>query len=284
MNNKGVLFSIMTLILFISIFFLVKALVEHSQSLQETFTSGSSGDKIHYLYDDVSNNILTDLLQLRVSAISRSSTVTLKLEQALLQGQDYAGAADNYSNFITKIYANFQQANITLAGFNNSFIITPYNTTLSVNKNNIYIYTMPTASNPVHEVRVTLREYADKKSTCSQPKNSGSIPVTVTHITNDDTCTKSQNLDPTVNNDDKGQQFYQDLKNPTGSAEVKYGNVGGVDGMIAILTTTANVNVTQIEIVYDYTSEKIRFVDGNVSISLGNGFTKNSDVVLFEER
>jgi len=288
MHKKSILFTIATLLLLLSVFTLTSAYLERNKDLQSVVTMSSTGGKFRYLEDDVVSNVYSNLLTVELGEISRSSTVNIVFNQALLvPGRDYDSIVESYKDFIEGDYSSLNNVNITLIDFGNNFTIEPYNATFEILGEDIYVYTMPLATNYVQSISVTVDVGGEKSGNCEKPQDDGGAypEITVTYDHTAGSCTEGLQLNPQENNDKVGDQFYMGTKNPTGSIEVKYGQITGMtgDGILAILASDIVANVTQLNIEYSL-NDKVKLRGGDVTIkSVVGNITKQNEILLAEE-
>lgn len=286
-NKRSFLITIMALLLLLPIFYLTSAYTDRNKQLQTTITFSGMGDKLSYVEDDIISNVYSDLLSLNLSSITRSTNINISFNQILLApGRDYNSIMNDYETFIEGNYATLNNLNISLINFGDNFTVEPYNTTFKIIGDNFTLYTMPTSTNYIQGVNVIVSVGAENNSACAAPSDDGSgLPlITVTYNHALGSCTNSVNLDPIANNDAGGQQFYLDTTNPTGSIEVKYGQVGGTNGIFTLRTWNISANVTQLDVVYNLTNNRVKMIGGNITItSVIGDITKENEIILAEE-
>jgi len=136
MNNKGFLFTILTILIAISIIALA------SFFATERVKRDLSAEKVNNVFDDVETDI-EDILKISAS-IERSSgyiTVSFRDHFPLDNG---ANTMSEYKSFIEGYYAQEIGSNISISGLSNStFTIKPYDLTYeypSYNKEGIWVY------------------------------------------------------------------------------------------------------------------------------------------------
>ena len=291
MNKKGFLFTITTLLLLFSLLLLAMVYLDRNKGLQNTVNLLSAGDKLRYVEDDIVSNAYHELLTISLNDITRSSTLNVSFNQSLLvSGRNYAILMNDYKTFIEGTYSSLNNLDITLENFNNNFTIEPHDTIFEMQGENLYLYTMPTSSNPVQSIYITMDVAAENNSDCMQPNEDTGNPhysqITVTYIYTGGSCSKSVLLNPDENNDAVGSQFLLNTKNPSGSIEIKYGQITGMsgNGILAVLTSNISANVSQLDTIYDLASDKVKIKGGNISITSAVGnITKETEVIIAEE-
>ncbi len=265
-----------------SILLFSKSYLSRDSALQESIISGYTTAKLGVIEDDVLSNAFNELLTTRLGSINRGVSIDVNFNfSELTSSRDYAAIMSSYETYIENTYASKINTDISLDGFNNTFKIQPYDTIYEINGQTLYLYFLApyTDINSITIYAVADSEFfGDCQGLASDPI--GTI-VTVTYEdTNGNTCLQSRTLSPTENNNKgNGKQFYQLLWNPFGDLEVKFGEIGGVDGILAIYTSNANINITQLDLNYDLTIEKITLESGSISI----GDNKTSKIILAQE-
>lgn len=282
LNKKGFFFTLLTLLLLLSILMFSKAYLYRDVELKYSVVTSFSISRLGMIEDDVLSNIFTDLLTTQIESITRTGTITINFNHSeLVINRDYSTIMSDYETFVENTYDSKINTDINLHGFNNSFKIQPYDTKIVQNGETLYVYLMPPYSN-VNSITINTFSDATLFGICSAPfSDPGGINVNV--VFEDSVggiCSSSVNLDPNQNNDFFwGVQFYSFLSNPFSSVEVKFGQVNGTNGVLAILTNNANVNITQLSINYDLVPEKIYLESGSILI----GDNKTSKIILAQE-
>lgn len=287
-GKKGILFSILTFILLFSLFSfagLWSLLMSEKQSRVSL-----SNTQMSYFEDDVITNAFADITMLRITNITRGTSVTISFDQLLMNSsfRSYDLAMQDYRNFIQNNYSLMNNINASLSGFNESLTIKPYNSTAVIGTQSTYFYTMPSAANYVQSVSVVIRTSQERKSACKWPNNDpGFTPVTVMFIDPSGfSCSNTFDLNPAENNDKAGKQFYFDSAD--GNTEVKYGLINGQNGVLQIIQNSLPINVTSLQISYTPLNEKVVIYNGqlNTNSKLGSAagsVKKNTDIVYAQE-
>lgn len=287
-GKRGVLFSIIAFLLLFSLFSFA-GLYGLLMSEKQNRVSLSNA-QISYFEDDVLTYAFTDITTLRIANITRSSSVVITFNQLIMNSsfRSYDLAMQDYGNFIKNNYSNMNNVNITLQGFNETFLIKPYNTTAAIGTQNTYFYTMPSATNYVQSVSVVIRTSQDRKSACNWPNNDpGFTQVTVTFIDPSGfSCSNTFDLNPAEDNDKAGHQFYFD--SIEGNTEVKYGLINGQNGVLQIIQNSIPINVTEIRIAYTPLSDRVVIYNGQINItnrvaSAAGGTRKDTPIVYAQE-
>jgi hypothetical protein len=285
MDKRGFLFTVITFVLLMSVMLLAKAYMYRDQGLRESATSYQSSSRIGMIEEDIISNVFNDLLTVSLQSITRTTTLTVIFNRSeLTAARNYPAIMQNYKNYIENTYASQNYINLALNGFNNTFVIQPYGTRFEIVGQTLYLY-FASPYTDISAISVSAQTDSEKQGSCKAPSTSGAIPITVTYRdTTGYTCTNTVSLSATADNDKTGQQFELSLKNPSGDVDTKFGQVGGINGVLAILPTTANFNITQLSITYTLPASRVYLESGTLGItSRVNNLTKSSKIILAQE-
>ena len=185
-RKKGVLFTVTSIMLLLSVYLLANAFSERSAGLSEAIIGLSFGDRLRFIEDDVVSSSYGQLLDIDLDNIERSARFMLRFDRFFISpSRDYPNYMKAYETLIENKYSSLNNINITLSGFNSSFIARPYNSTFILGKSNFTIFTMPTATNYIQTITAHIRlngtfscdgeacedqEDADEEA-CEQPGN-----------------------------------------------------------------------------------------------------------------
>lgn len=301
-EKKGLLFTITTIVLLLSLYLLAEAFMERNNELGSMMADSIYGDKFRFLEDDLISGSYRDLLDIRLEGISRGSTTDIKFDRFFLSPlRDYDSYMKSYETLIEGRYSSLNNLNVTLIGFNTSFLMLPYNSTFEIHSKNLTIRTMPVSTNYISGITVYLKvngtfscndvpctdqANADNEA-CEAPANdpAGNPAIAVTwEDTAGFTCTRSRKLDPAEDNDKgNGRQFYVSLLN-AGNAGVKYGQVDGINGIFRMTARDLQANATQLDLSYTLMNNKVVIKGGNLAIRSGLGnITKEMEIILYKE-
>ena len=188
--------------------------------------------------------------------------------------------ASNYKDYIENTYSSKVNLDIALDGFNNSFVIRPYNTRFLIDGQNLYLFFSPPYAS-INSISIYAVTNSERMGNCDSPigDDSGTLITQTFEDKTGWTCTNSKLLNAIENNGKPDKQFYLSLKNPPGSMEVKFGQVSGVNGVLAILTSNSHVNITELSLTYDLDPNKVYLESGSISI----GKNKTSKIILAQE-
>jgi len=288
-GKKGLLIAAVSLIIIVPIFLLAAAFSQSRSIIQSNKMHLGDSVKLSFMEKDIARHYYRDIFNTELAGVSRGSSVTASFTSFLSQNGNYIIYLDNYTNFIETNYAVLSNSNITLKGFNSTFKIYPYNTTFTVNGTAIFLSAMPRGTNYIESLTLTVRVNSSFAGACEGVVNdAGSFPavstVSVTYINiTGGSCSQSAALSPIEDNgNENGRQFYQQLSNPSGIIETKYGRINGADGVISISASNTSANISQLDIQYSLMSERVVIFGGNISINISS-MRKNSLATLGEE-
>ena len=91
-------------------------------------------------------------------------------------------------------------------------------------------------------------------------------------------------LNPEENNDNAGRQFFLETVNPTGSIEVKSGQISGQSGVFTISAVNITANITHLDLEYSILADRIKIKGGNITIkSVVGDIIKENEILLSQE-
>ncbi|MBI2107910.1 hypothetical protein HYU10_02900 [Candidatus Woesearchaeota archaeon] len=300
-RKKGVLFTVTAIMLLLSVYLLANAFSERSSGLSEAIIGLSFGDRLRFVEDDIISGSYAQLLDIDFDNTERSASFTLRFDRFFISPlRDYPSYMKAYETLAENKYSSLSNINITLSGFNSSFIARPYNSTFILGKSNFTILTMPDSANYIQTITANIRlngtfscdgeacedqEDADENA-CEQPGNDpqGNPVIDITwEDKNGMTCTRSRRLDPTEdNNKGNGKQFYVGLLD-AGNAEIKYGSVDGTNGIFRLAADALSANATQLDIGYALMGGRLSIEGGILSIRTPSNVTKSARIILYGE-
>ncbi|MBW2965947.1 hypothetical protein KY342_02470 [Candidatus Woesearchaeota archaeon] len=279
MNKKGILFTITTIFLLFAVFMLSSAYLIRNKELQRTATLSLAGDKLSYIKDDVTNNIYSDLLSINLRSISRDSYVTVVFNHSNLTSSiNHEQLMQDYKTFVEGDYSNLNNINVNLDGFNNSFILYPYNSTFIIDSNIIYVYTI----NPdnINKIKLIIdTDEATLNTSQGQPGNTGDVEVEIELAHSGGEFNPTSDLDPTAANN----PFYVNFADGS-RIEINFGLFNGQNGVLRINASQLKADIFHLEYRYNLLSEKVIIKGGNISITSAiENITKQTEIILAEE-
>ena len=286
MNKKGILFTITTIFLLLAIFLLSSAYLIRNKELQRTATLSLAGDKLSYIEDDITNNIYSDLLSINLESISRGNIknktgtyVTVVFNHSNLTSSiNHEQLIQNYKNFTEGTYSNLNNINVELNGFNNSFSLSPYNSTFIIDSNMFYVYT--DNSDNINRIKLIMTvDEAALNTSQGQPSNTGDIEMEIEMTHSGGEFEPTADLDPTNVND----PFYVNFASGS-RIEISFGLYNSQNGVLRINASGLKADISNLEFRYDLLSEKIIIKGGNISITSPiENITKETEIIIAEE-
>ena len=277
MKKKGILFTVTTIFLLLAVFVLSSAYLTRNNEQQRTATLSTAGDKLIYIKDDATSSIYSDLLSINLESIVRGTDVAVIFSQSNLSSSiDHNQIMQDYETFIEGTYATLNNINIELSGFNNSFSLSPYNSTFIIDRNMFYVYT----ENPSNISRIRLVIAVDALNISDgQPGDTGGVEVEVGIIHNGGEFNASAELDPAAAN----SPFYVNFENNS-RIEVNFGSFNSQDGVLRINASGLEADISHMEFRYNLQSEKVIIKGGNISItSAVENITKQTEIIIAAE-
>src|SRR4030042_141562 len=174
MNKKGVLFTITTFLLLWSLFMLTQSYMNRNSSLQELAITSTSGEKIRFLEDDITNNIYYDLVDFSIDSVTRDSeNITITFKGPLLSKyKDHLALMQEYEAFIEDTYSNLNNINVELTNLTPTLTITPYSTNFLINKTELIVTTQPQYQTKSIQIEIVLNTSIANLTTNSTPTDS----------------------------------------------------------------------------------------------------------------
>ena len=100
-GKKAILFTIMTLLLLLSVFTFTQAYLDRNKELQNTVSLSGAGGKLRYIEDDVISNAYGDLLGIKFGNITRGDYINISFNLAsLVHGRKYLDVTNSYESFV----------------------------------------------------------------------------------------------------------------------------------------------------------------------------------------
>ncbi|MBU2561183.1 MAG: hypothetical protein KKD17_02715 [Nanoarchaeota archaeon] len=276
-NKKGILFTVTTIFLLLAVFLLTSAYLTRNKELQRMATLSLAGDRLSYIEDDIADNIYPELLSLNLESIARASDVTIIFNHSnLISSRDHRQLMLDYETFIEETYSTLNNIDIDLEGFNNSFSISPYDSTFIIDSDAIYVYT----GNPTNISGITLTiDVSELNTSDGSPGSTGSVNVEVNINHAGGEFSESADLDPAVANG----PFYVEFEDGT-EVEVNFGSYNGQEGVLRIRASGVRANIPHLELRYDSLPEGVVIKGGNISLaSVLENITKDSEIIIAEE-
>jgi len=286
MNKRGILFTVTSVMLLISLFLLTNAFLDRTQELQRDIAVKVTAEQLAYAENDIAGNVYSELLT-TVASIKRTTSTTIQFNSIQLSADlDHSARMQQYQDFIEQNYTLSNNLDISLIGFNNSFTIEPLNAMFVVNKDILYLYSPEDEINRI-TLNIVVSRDNETKFESVVPIVPPGIPIVVRYYDYEDDLIYDQTIlmRPDHDNDNiADRQFYQSFSDGAAYIDTKFGTVNSTDGVLYISVVNLTANITSLEITYANQATAIIIKGGNVSIKANIGkMTKNSPIILAEE-
>ena len=137
MDKRGFLFTIISLIMLISILAFVIAYQNRIKELQDADTVNI----LRYYEDDIVSNSYSDLMDINVVNISKKTNTLVNFSSLgkYALDRDNQGIMNNYRNFIIDNYSRLNNINISMDNFVPEFYVKPYNSKFSLDAEDLVV-------------------------------------------------------------------------------------------------------------------------------------------------
>lgn len=280
-NKKGLMFTIMTVLLFFSLFVFSKTYLERSEEFKYTLVQTSIPEKMRYVEDDVISNIYSDIIDLNITAIERSGgSLFINFSDANIiyfqNSLNYNVKMQNYQSFMEGNYATLQNLDISLTNFGANFSIEPYQSVFDIDEDNLLILNN---ASKLQEISFVVKINESEYSTLNENINSGSetIKITVLNSTNDQIHQDIYSLDPSAESTITLSFGSDDLI-------VQFGNFDIYPDSTLKIETGLYTELSEMSFSYVEESETTVIKGGNLTINNAiNNISKVTEIILVEE-
>ncbi|MBS3134672.1 hypothetical protein J4214_05570 [Candidatus Woesearchaeota archaeon] len=281
MDKRGFLFTIISLIMLISILAFVIAYQNRIKELQDADTVNI----LRYYEDDIVSNSYSDLMDINVVNISKKTNTLVNFSSLgkYALDRDNQGIMNNYRNFIIDNYSRLNNINISMDNFVPEFYVKPYNSKFSLGTGSLTVLNPNYTQIQRINIDVTVNETLDAGTAVIPSADPGKITINVRFIrrsSKEILYSQEKDQDPTEVNPEFKLPFRSDPPNPTevSSVSVKFGNYG-TDGMLMISTSSLEGEITRFEIYYD-NSDSRTIIDTGANLKIND---KSSDIILAQQ-
>jgi hypothetical protein len=279
LNKKGLMFTIMTVLLFFSLFIFSKTYLERSENFKYTLVQTSIPEKMRYIEDDIVSNLYFDIMDINVSNIERSGgelSVNFSNTIYFQNNQNYDTKMQDYQTFIEEDYAMLQNVDLTLTNFGANLTIEPYQSIIDIDESQLLILNN---ASKMQEISLSLKVNEEDYTTLNEDTTAGTetIILIVLNSTNDMIHQDSYSLDPTV-------ESTVTLSFGSNDVTIKFGNFDSYPDSTLQLQTDLYTELTELGFVYTEDSEITVIRGGNFTISnVINDISKETEIILVEE-
>ena len=286
-SKKGVLFTIVTIILLTSLFLFTKAFLDRSIELDNALVSYQNTEKLAYIEDDIVSNSYSDLLKISLSAIKRDPlyiNITFNHLGILSPNLNHNKIMQDYKDFVVNNYSTMNNIAITLTDFTSNFTINPYNASYYLNGSKLYLYNPDYTSLQKISLQVKTNDDNLNFKNSSTPSNSSGKLIEVNIIDKDGDSllpTTIRTLSPTLVN----APFYVNFNTTnTPNVSIYFGQFNNKNGTLFVSTDFTTANITSITLTYTALQQKVYLSAGNLTIANKlNAVNKTNEVILAEE-
>lgn len=281
MNKKGFLFTIISLIVLISILVFVIAYNNRVKQLNELDTVNI----LRYYEDDIVSNVYAYSLDINLVNISNGGNTLINFSKlGLYSGnRNQQGIMDNYRTFVIGDYSKLNNINVSFDNFVPEFFIRPYNSKFTLANKNLTVLNPNYSQIQRINIDITVNETLDTDDNNKPKRDNNQIPIRVRFIRRSNGAIlydKEVEQNPTQNN----ELFQLTFKtNPPpihdfSEVSVKFGNYGQ-NGMLIASVNNLEGEVTKFEIYYNNSNSRI-ILDADSNLKIND---KETRIVLAQE-
>ena len=140
-NKKGIVITLITLLLLVSIFSLASVYFDRNKDLQTMIVVTGMGNKLSYIEDDIVSNVYTDLLGVNLRGITRGSTINISFNKAMLSPrQKFSTTMNNYEALQTHDDIELADINTTCSNETSEVLNCRLEISENNNKSQLYNY------------------------------------------------------------------------------------------------------------------------------------------------
>ena len=281
LNKKGFLFTIISLVILISILIFAIAYQNRVKGLQKL----DNVNILRYYDDDITANVYSDLLNIEMFNISRNNNVLInfsKLGKYALD-RNNQGIMNNYRDFIISNYSRLNNINASFDNFAPEFFIRPFNSKFSLNTGNLNILNPNYTQIQRINIDITVNETLDTDNNEKPSQDPTGIPIKVRFIRKSGSVIydEERNQDAMENNAPFRLSFKTNnppIQHDFSEVSIKFGNYGE-NGMLIASVNNLEGEITKFEIFYNNADSRI-VIDTNNNIKVNDKETK---IVLAQE-
>ncbi|MBI2548553.1 hypothetical protein HYW21_04340 [Candidatus Woesearchaeota archaeon] len=278
-NKRGVLFTVITLFLFSTIFWLAKASLDRYKTLESDSIAFQGVSEMLYFEDDLVSNLYPDLLGTHVINLSREDTFRVSLQQYDLSPNiNHTALLQNYTAFVQTSYAQLNNLNITLSGLTPAFTLLPFGAAYELNGGTLLLSHQNIS--PLNNITLALQvDTPYYVAVNSSPSSDGGVGFHVTITSPKGSYVTTPLLDPSIVHNPITVNF----TNGAG-IQIFFGPYNGQNGTVRIIATDLQANITQFDLDYDLPMEKVYILSGNMTLQrVGQNVSKHSSIIVAQE-
>jgi hypothetical protein len=279
-KNKGILYSVSTMLLLVSLFSLASVYYQVTQSYDRSMIDNNVHAKMRYLEDDIVSGVYRDLLPYKVSSITRAAgTVSVNFNDIirLKDERDFDGRMDSYESYIESGYESLQKMDITLEDFSSNITVDPYGSLIDLSEDTLEVYN--DISN-ITDITVTLKFNYQNPGLDSSSTAAGVVNLRIIVINEDDDV-KS---DTTTAVSPVALNNFTYAAGGTHLGNVHFGQLSDFPLGTLQLKPAVYMENSQILLGFNEHSRNTIIKGGTLKlVSLVDNSTKISDIILIEE-
>ena len=281
MNKRGFLFTIISLIVLISILVYVIAY----QNRIKKFNELDNLNTLRYYEDDIVNKAYTDLLNINLVNISKNSNTLINFSKlGLYSGnRNQQGIMNNYRTFVIGDYSRLNNINVSFNNFAPEFFIRPYNSKFILGNINLTVFNPNYTQIQRINIDITVNETLDTDNSQKPSQDPVGIPIKVRFIRKSGTVIydEDRNQDATENNAPFRLSFKTSnppIQHDFSEVNVKFGNYGQ-NGMLIVSVNNLEGEITRFEIYYNNANSRI-VIDTESNLKIND---KETRIILAQE-
>jgi len=284
-DRKAFLFSILTIMLLLPLFFFASKYLTISKTREGMTSDIYIPDKIVSIENNY-RNLLFDALDLEIEQliINKAGTRLIINNITQLSGSNnIVEDVNDITQFMVDAYSNLSNINITIINSSSSFILFPYGSDFIINDTEIRIITQNYSA--ISTINITLWGLHNYNWSYGSPNNDGSIYPELNVKINRLDKTTVFDISRTLNPEQYNIPIYEEFNLTTFRANISiyFGQLDGIDGVLLIKANNISTTIESFEIAYKPSTARPNIYSyANLSIStLGGRFRKNSRVLLY---
>ena len=281
LNKRGFLFTIISLVILISILIFAIAYQNRVKELQKL----DNVNILRYYEDDITANAYSDLLNIEMFNISRNNNVLINFSKLGKYALDRNNQEimDNYRNFIVSNYSRLNNINASFDNFISEFYIRPFNSKFSLNTGILTILNPNYTQIQRINIDITVNETLDTDNNEKPAQDPTGIPIRVRFIRKFGSVIydEERNQDAMENNAPFRLSFKTNnppIQHDFSEVSINFGNYGE-NGMLIMNVDNLEGEITRLEIFYSNTDSRI-VRDTNSSVRINN---KDTTIVLAQQ-
>ena len=281
LSKKGFLFTIVSLIILMSILLFAIAYNNRAKSFQGL----DNINILRYYEDDIISNVYSDLLDVRLVDIIKGDNTLINFSGlgVYASNRDKQVYMDNYRNFVVGYYSSLNNINVSFGNFVPEFYVRPYNSKFSLDAEDLVVLNPNYSQIQRINIDIKVNETLDLEDDGQPPQDPGETPIRVRFLRNNGNVIydEERNQDPNENNNPFRISFKTNPPNTIhdfSEVGVKFGNYGE-NGMLILNTNNLEAEITRFEIFYNNADSRI-VINTNSKVKIND---KENSIVLVQE-